>query len=80
MGWNLLIQVLELRAVDDPSLSQLSTAGVIFVVLLFVGVTAAVAIPIWRRGKRRREHEARIRRQASLSARAPEPSQDEEGG
>lgn len=78
MGWNQLIGVLGLRAVDDPSLSQLSTAGLIFVLLLFIGVTAAVAIPIWRRGKRRREQEARARRQASLSARAPDSGGEDE--
>ncbi len=71
MGSSALIGLVGLTAVDDPTLSQLSTAGVIFVILLFVGLTAAVAIPIWRRNARRRRNEDRLRRAGHLGAPGP---------
>lgn len=76
IGW--LIGLGRLTAVDDPSLSQLSTAGIVFVSLLFVGLLAAVAIPTWRRSKRRREQDARLRRQAQISASPPRTGGEDE--
>jgi hypothetical protein len=76
VGAHTLIEAIWLRAVDDPSLSQLSTAGLIFVALLFIGLAAAVGIPIWRRNRRRRAEQERARRHARLMVRPTDADTD----